>query len=56
MQVIAIVILTLTYFILTGVLWYHRPNPHVWLFGSLFLSVVWGGVFQHLITRGTPNE
>jgi hypothetical protein len=23
-------------------------NPHVWLFGSLFLGAVWGGVFQHL--------
>jgi hypothetical protein len=23
-------------------------NPYVWLFGSLFLGAVWGGVFQHL--------
>jgi hypothetical protein len=56
MQLVLIAILTLIFFVLTGVLWYQRPNPHVWLFGSLFLGVVWGGGFLHLITRGKPNE
>jgi hypothetical protein len=56
MQVIPIAILTLIFFVLSGVLWYQRPNPHVWLFGSLFLSVAWGGGFLHLISRATPNE
>ena len=51
MHMVPIAILTLIFFVLSGALWYQRPNPHVWLFGSLFLGVVWGGAFLHLITR-----
>ena len=56
MQAASIAILILIFFILNGVLWYQRPNPHVWLFGSIFIGVAWGGAFLHLITRGTSNE
>ena len=56
MQTAAITILTLIFLVLSGVLWYQRPNPHVWLFGSLFLGIVWGGVFLRLISREKQNE
>jgi hypothetical protein len=39
------------FLILNGLLWYQRPNPHVWLFGSLFLGLGWGVLFMRLITR-----
>jgi hypothetical protein len=55
MQAASIAILILIFFILIGVLWYQRPNPHVWLFGSIVIGVVWGGAFLHLITRGTAK-
>lgn len=45
MYMVPIAILTLVFLVLTGVLWYQRPNPHVWLFGSVFLGVVWGWRF-----------
>jgi len=51
-----IVILTVTILILNGVLWYQRPNAHIWLFGPLFLGVVWGGVFLRLITRESGGK
>lgn len=47
----AIAVLTVIFFILDGILWYQRPNPNVWLFGSLFLGVLWGFGFMRLITR-----
>ena len=46
-----ILALTLVYFLLTGALWYVRPNPQVWLFGSLALAIGWGAVFLRLITK-----
>jgi hypothetical protein len=46
-----IIVWTLVILILTGVLWYERPNPHVWLFGSIALGVAWGAAFLLLITR-----
>ena len=51
-----IIILTLIFMGLNGVLWYQKPNPHLWLFGSLFLGVVWGVVFLRLITHEGGRE
>jgi hypothetical protein len=47
----AIIIWTLIILILSGLLWYDRPNADVWLFGSIFLGVLWGTGFLRLITR-----
>jgi hypothetical protein len=50
-QVIAIAVLTLVFFVFDGILWYQRPNPNVWLFGSLFLGIFWAFGFMRLITH-----
>ncbi|MGB2588268.1 MAG: hypothetical protein WBC72_19365, partial [Pseudolabrys sp.] len=50
-QGVPIIMLTLAYLLLSGALWYVRPNPHVWLFGSLALWIGWGYVFLRLITK-----
>jgi uncharacterized membrane protein AbrB (regulator of aidB expression) len=47
----AIAVLTAVFFILQGTLWYLRPNPDIWLLGSLFLGILWGFGFMRLITR-----
>lgn len=47
-----IIIITVIFFILSGLLWYERPTPGLWLFGSLVLGGVWGAVFLRLITYG----
>jgi hypothetical protein len=47
----AIAVLTLVFFVFDGILWYQRPNPNVWLFGSLFLGIFWTFGFMRLITR-----
>jgi hypothetical protein len=46
-----LIVVSLVFFLLTGMLWYVRPNPHVWLFGSLILGIGWGAAFMRLITR-----
>ena len=46
-----ILVITLVFFLLSGALWYVRPNPHVWLFGSVALGIGWGAAFMWLITR-----
>ena len=46
-----VIMLTLAYLLLSGALWYVRPNPHVWLFGSLALWIGWGAVFLRLISK-----
>ena len=51
MHAFAIITVTVLFMILTGSLWYSRPNPHVWLFGSLALGCGWGYAFFRLITR-----
>ena len=51
-----IVILTLVFLILNGLLWYQRPNGNVWLFGSLFLGIVWGFVFLRLISSNSGRN
>ncbi|HZP70430.1 MAG TPA: hypothetical protein VFB29_10845 [Pseudolabrys sp.] len=43
--------LTIVFLVLDALLWYQRPNPHLWLFGSLFLGGLWGAGFLWLITR-----
>jgi len=50
MHVIPIAGVTLIFLVLTGVLWHYRPNPHIWLFGSIGLGAAWGYVFFRLIT------
>lgn len=50
MQVL-IVLLSLIFFVLSGLLWFQRPSPHLWLLGSLLLGGVWGYGFFRLITR-----
>jgi hypothetical protein len=47
----AVVILTASFFVLDGLLWYQRPNGGIWLAGSLVLGVAWGIAFMYLITR-----
>ena len=47
----AVAVLTVIFLILEGALWYQRPSPNVWLFGSLFLGILWGFGFMRLITR-----
>jgi len=47
----AVAVLTVMFLILDGALWYQHPSPNVWLFGSLFLGIVWGVGFMRLITR-----
>lgn len=44
-------LLTAAFVILDGVLWYERPSPNIWLFGSLVLGGAWGVGFMRLITR-----
>jgi hypothetical protein len=46
---------TFVFFALTGLLWYLRPDPNTWLFGSLFLACLWGALFMRLITRERPK-
>jgi hypothetical protein len=46
-----ILAITLVFFLLSGPLWYVRPNPHVWLFGSAALGIGWGAAFMWLIIR-----
>lgn len=46
-----ILVITLVFFLLSGTLWYLRPNPHVWLLGSVGLGVGWGTAFMWLVTR-----
>lgn len=46
-----ILAITLVFFFLSGALWYVRPNPHVWLFGSIVLGIGWGAAFMWLISR-----
>jgi hypothetical protein len=48
---VPIVAITLVFFFLSGSLWYMRPNPHVWLFGTLALGIGWGAAFMWLVTR-----
>jgi hypothetical protein len=45
MPAVPILIVSLVFFLLSGVLWYVRPNPHVRLFGSLVLGIGWGRSF-----------
>ena len=47
---VPILAITLIFFLLTGALWYVRPNPHFWLFGTLALGIGWGTAFMWLIT------
>lgn len=47
----AVAILTLAFLFADGILSYQRPSPGVWLFGSLFLGILWGFGFMRLITR-----
>jgi hypothetical protein len=51
MPAVAIIAVTALFLILTGSLWYYRPNPHVWLFGALALGCGWGYAFFRLNTR-----
>ena len=51
----AMFLLTAAFFGLTGLLWYHRPDPDIWLFGSLVLFSVWGVLFMQLITKERPK-
>ena len=51
MHTVPLAMLTVAFLGLTGGLWYVRPNPHAWLFGSLFLGIAWAVVFMRLITR-----
>jgi hypothetical protein len=46
-----IVLITLVFLILTGVLWYERPPGGIWFGGSLALATAWGTAFFWLITR-----
>ena len=48
---VPILAITLVFFLLSGALWYVRPNPHVWLFGSVALGIGWGTAFMWLITK-----
>lgn len=50
-QNVPIIVFTLIFLVLFGLLWYERPNPTIWLFGSIFLGAIWGGIFLRLITR-----
>lgn len=52
MQIMPIVVLTLIFLILNGFLWWERPTPNVWLFGSLAIGGAWGAVFLRLVTSG----
>jgi FtsH-binding integral membrane protein len=51
----AILLSTCVFFALTGLLWYLRPDPNLWLLGSLFLTCVWGVLFMRLITKEQPK-
>jgi hypothetical protein len=46
-----IIVVTVSFGILSGSLWYYRPNPHIWLFGSVALGCGWSYAFFRLITR-----
>lgn len=50
----AIVILTAIVLSLNGILWYLRPSGDIWLFGSLFLGIIWGLMFLRLIPGSKP--
>lgn len=39
-----------------GVLWSMRPDPGVWLAGSIVLGLLWGVIFMRLITRGNARD
>jgi hypothetical protein len=39
-----------------GVLWSMRPDPSVWLAGSIMLGLLWGAAFMRLITRGNAHD
>jgi hypothetical protein len=39
-----------------GVLWSMRPDPGVWLAGSIVLGLLWGATFMRLITRGNDHD
>jgi hypothetical protein len=47
----AVGVLTAIFFILVGALWHQHPGPNLWLFGSLFLGILWAVGFMRLITR-----
>lgn len=51
----AVLLSSVVFFALTGLLWYLRPGPNIWLFGSLFLACVWGVLFMRLITKEQPK-
>lgn len=48
---IAMVLGTIVWFVLVGLLWYMRPGEAAWLIGSLLLGVVWFTGFAWYVTR-----
>ena len=39
-----------------GLLWSVRPDPGVWLAGSIVLGLLWGVAFMRVITRRNAND
>jgi len=44
---------TIVWFVLVGLLWYARPAEAVWLVGSLVLGAVYFAGFLWYVTRST---
>ena len=47
----AMIIGTIAWFVLVGLLWYARLGEVVWLVGSLLLGAVWFTAFAWYVTR-----
>jgi hypothetical protein len=47
----AMVIGTIVWFVLVGLLWYARPGEVAWLAGSLLLGAIWFSAFAWYVTR-----
>ncbi len=51
MHLLPVLAVSALFVLLNGGLWYVRPNPHVWLFGSISLGALWFFAFLRTITR-----
>ena len=50
---VLMIVATIVWFVLIGLLWYLRPSDVIWLVGSLALGVVYFVGFLWYVTRPT---
>jgi hypothetical protein len=50
---VPMIVATIVWFVLVGLLWYARPGEVMWLVGSLVLGIVYFAGFLRYVTRST---